>query len=135
MADGRILWHAPLSLGSNPPVMANGRIYAWTWGKENTHEQHLVCLDEATGEVIYKNSLAKYGGDFALYQDALVGRPVGDHVAFGARSGLLALFRLSDGELVWSYKHKTQVYEPVIAGNRLLVTAADGNLLIFEGQG
>lgn len=132
--DGRILWHRHLSTGSNPPVIVNGRIFAWTWGRESSHEQHLVCLDEATGEVIYKTPLAKYGGDFAFYQDVLVGRPVGDYLAFGARSGLLAVFRLSDGELVWSYKYKAQVYWPVIEGHRLLVTSADGNLLVFGGQ-
>jgi outer membrane protein assembly factor BamB len=134
LIDGRVLWHTPLYVGSNPPVTDGGRIYAWTWSTLNAHEQHLVCLDETTGAVVYKNSLAKYGGEFALYQDALVGRPVAGHLAFGTRSGLVALFRLSDGELVWSYKNKAQVYWPVIAGNRLLVPTAEGTLLVFEGS-
>ncbi len=92
-----------------------------------------MALDETTGEVVFRTPLAKYGGDFAIHQNAVVGRPSGGYLPFGTRSGLLALFRLSDGELVGSYKHKTQVYWPVLAGQRLFVTAADGTLLVFEG--
>ncbi len=131
LSDGRVLWHAPLSFGGNPPVIVGQRIYGWTWGRESLHEQHLMCLDEASGEVIYKVPLAKYGGDLALYQDVVVGDPTQEHVAFGARSGLLCVFRLTDGSLVWSVKQKTQVYRPVIAGSRLLATTSDGHLLVF----
>ncbi len=37
LTDGRILWHRPFNLGGNPPVMVDGRVYAWTWAKSNAH--------------------------------------------------------------------------------------------------
>jgi outer membrane protein assembly factor BamB len=133
--ENRILWQRNFDLASVVPKMHEGRVYFWAYsGRERAEGNNvLVCLDEATGETIYELPLATYGGDFAWMQFPRGSVHV-DHMAFGTRSGLLAVFRLSDGALVWSCKYKTEVYQPVLWDHGLLVTAEDGNLLVFEAK-
>lgn len=67
-------------------------------------------------------------------QQAGVGFVPGGQVTFAARSGVVAVFRLSDGQLVWSYRHAAGVRDPVLVDVGLLVPTEDGRVLMFRGE-
>jgi len=139
LRENRMLWQRNFNVACSRPVMHKGRVYFWAFALDDNppDETRLVCLDEATGETVYDRHLAAYGGDFVFRQWAGPGHIEGECIAFAtvrSSTGLLTLFRISDGELVWSFTYKAATSEPVLSGQRLLVTAHDGNMLVFEGD-
>lgn len=94
-------------------------------------DKYLMSFDSKTGDTLYERQLQTPEEDFspAWASYPVVGK---EHVVFAERSGLLGAFRMSDGELAWSYKYKAQLYEPCIVGNSIAVASADGNLLMFD---
>lgn len=131
LADGSILWDMTVQLEA--PVVPHGdRVYVMQHVFRES--PRLISLDAATGARVYdvvQHEL--HGMDITDY-----GRIHEDHIAFGTRSGLVGLFRLSDGHLAWSYRHTARghsnvwLHAPAIAGDRLYACAGDGHLLIFE---
>ena len=79
--------------------------------------------------------MGPYGTAFERLQEAYGGALCKSHVVFTSKSGLMAAFRLTDGELVWSYEHRDQLFSPVFEDNRLYATCADGTLVVFEAEG
>lgn len=132
--DGHLLWRRALWVEGVRFAFEGGRIYAWAAQEDDPRGDRLVCLDEATGEAIYDRRMSSFGGEVAAAYSPTKPSISSGRIAFGTRAGLLAIFRLSDGELAWSHNYKTQLYDAVLDGNRLVVTAADGNLLVFEGK-
>lgn len=133
LEDGHVLWHAGFWVPYYWPAVHSGRVYAWARGEDSSN--HLVCLEEATGHVVYDIPLNEYGGDFALPQQPSQGAIGGEYIAFATRAGLFAVFWLTDGNLAGSYRYKTTLVRPVSADRRFFVTTDDGSLLVFEDKG
>lgn len=133
LSDATLLWHQPFAVPYYYPDVRDDRIYAWVYGAD--FASHLVALHEPTGRVLYDLPLARHGGPFAAIQQPHQAGLGEKHIAFTTRSGLIAVFRLVDGELVWSYEHEDEIYQPVVSGNRIYITANSGDLLVFEVEG
>jgi hypothetical protein len=138
LEDGRRLWASRYWTNKHVRVVGD-RLFMWIWKFGGSEEvmadkdvSHLVCVNLMTGETIYDRSLSWLGELFSWGQH--VNNPaVGEeHIVFSSRHGLLAVFRMSDGELVWQYKYRDQLFDPVVVGNKIVVTSSDGNLLVFD---
>ena len=127
---GRILWYQKAFVSHYIPVVVDGRVYALTQGLPMRNDfAKFLCFDELTGERIYQTE----------HRELLGARPsrgtvFNDHIAFGNRDGNVSVFRLSDGELVWSHRTRGETWQPAYGHNRLYVTSDDGHLLVFEGK-
>ena len=157
LADGRLLWGLEISVPYQAPLVDRGRMYVWSAPPVSTStrvtfdldsgqvtrerswpaasENRLVIVDEATGKIVVDRALAPYGAAFERVQEAYGGTICRNHVVFTSKSGLMAAFRLSDGELVWWHEHRDQLFSPVFEDNRLYATCADGTLVVFEAKG
>lgn len=65
-------WTAQVGEGSTSPVVAKGRLYTLGWAN---NKDHVVCLDAATGKVLWKQSYAcpRYGRHHVGDEDAYSG--------------------------------------------------------------
>jgi len=155
--SGDFLWAIPLHISYFVPQIRDARIYAWTTGpgasstrvtmdlgsgqaiRERSEpaagDNHFVIVDEVSGEIVVDRPLAAYGAAFEHFQEPYRGTLCKNHIVFTTRSGLIAVFRLSDGELVWQHQHGDQLFYPVFEDNLLYVTCADGTLVVFEAEG
>jgi outer membrane protein assembly factor BamB len=156
-ADGELTWKAGVHVPYFGVQVRDGRIYAWTTapvaagtkmtfdlasgqvgGKRSvpaSGENRFLIVDETTGEIIVDRPLAPYGGPFQRFQEPQRGTVCKNHIVFTTKSGLMAVFRLSDGELVWQHEHRDQLFYPVFEDKRLYVACADGTLVVFEAEG
>jgi hypothetical protein len=99
-------------------------------------ENRIAIIDEDTGALLVDRPLAPYGSAFQRYHEPHQGTFCGKHIVFTARrSGLLAVFRLSDGELVYQYEHPHEIFRAAHDGNRLYVRSSDGTLAVLEAEG
>lgn len=130
LAEGRILWHHGWWIASRRPVLDGGRLYFWARAPDSGAVR-FVCLDEATGEIVYDHPLEPLGEMFRG-QDATPGFIAGGHIAFGGQAGLIAVFRLVDGVLTWVYQHRSGIEYPMILGDHLVALAVGGRLLVFN---
>jgi outer membrane protein assembly factor BamB len=157
LSDGSLRWGVAVRVPYLAVPVVAGRIYAWTTGQGVTTtkttldlssgqvarersqpaagENRFVIVDEATGDVLVDRPLAPYGGSFERFQEPQDGTLCKEHVVFTTRAGLMAGFRLLDGELVWQHQHRAQLFSPVFEDNRLYVACADGTLVVFEAEG
>jgi outer membrane protein assembly factor BamB len=94
-----------------------------------------VIVDGTTGAVVVNQLLSAHGPAFAQFQEPYGGTICRKHVLFTTNSGLMALFRLSDGELAWQHEYGDRLYSPVADDNRVYVTSASGDLVMFEAEG
>lgn len=156
VADGSLRWAQ--KLGYRAPHYFDGRIYGWSTSGARattrttldtvsreisretvapaTYENRFVILDEDTGAIIVDRPLAKYGPAFDQFLEPLQGTPCRNHMAFTvADTGLLVLFRLSDGEMVWHHEYDDELFGPVNDDNRLYVRCANGTLVVLEAEG
>ena len=156
MENGELCWAQ--SLGSRAPHIRDGRLYGWSTSSvaatkrrtlntvsgaisretvgPDTHENRFVVLAEETGEILVDRPLESYGATFDRFLEPSQGTLCRDHVAFTvADTGLLVVFRLSDGEMIWHYEHGDELFSPVFDDNRLYVCCADGTLVVFEAEG
>lgn len=157
VTDGEILWMAPVNVPYHWPQAKDGRIYVWTTApvtvsqkttfdlssgqvsRERSQpaggENRFVIVDEVTGEIVSDRPLGPYGAPFQRFQEPMRGTLCKRHIAFTTQAGLIALFRLSDGELVWHHEYRDELFYPVFEGNRLYTPCADGSLVVFEAEG
>lgn len=157
LADGGLKWAVPINVPYLSPQMRDGRIYVWATAATTsnktvtvdlasgqvTREQsepvegvhRFVIVDEASGQIVSDRPLAPFGALFRRFQEPMRGTLCKHHIAFTTRTGLIALFRLSDGELVWHHEHRDELFCPVFEGNRLYTASADGTLVVFEAEG
>ncbi len=155
--DGTLKWGLVLRVPYVGLGARGGRICVWTVGpgatstrtaldvssgqvtrersQPATGENRLVIVDEATGEIVMDRPLAPYGGPFQRFQEPWPGTQCKNHIVFTTQSGLMAVFRLSDGELVWQHEHGDELYSPVFEENRLYAACADGTIVVFEVEG
>jgi outer membrane protein assembly factor BamB len=119
--DGSIRWVAPVTVTYHWPNIHEGRIYVLLM-------DHFICLDEATGEIVYDVRHPQLGEAFL----PKTGTIYAGKIAFAMETGHLAVFDLADGRLVWLYKHKVKLGRTAAADGRLLATSDDGHLLVFD---
>jgi outer membrane protein assembly factor BamB len=136
--EQRQLWKRDFNLAaSRSPVLHRGRVYFLAFALDDAprDEVRLVCLDEGTGETLYERPLAAFGPEFARRIQSWPGVIHDGFIVFTQQDhGLLMMFDLASGDLVWSYKYRAEIYEPVLTARGLIAGADDGNLLIFERQ-
>lgn len=121
LEDGRLLWGVPVVVPYYWPNVHAGRVYVLNFNR-------LIGIDAARGEIAYEVTHPE------LREHAYRARPgtiFGETIAFANESGLLAVFNLWNGSLVWSYKHRAPLWGTAEADGRLLVSTGDGNLLVF----
>jgi outer membrane protein assembly factor BamB len=157
LADGTLRWGLAISVPYLAPLVRDGRMYIWsapsTWtstrvtfdldsgqitrerSEPSASENRFVIVDEAGGQIVVDRPLVSYGAPFRRVQEVYGGGICRNHVLFTSSSGLMALFRLSDGELVWQHEHRDQLFSPVFEDNRVYVACADGTLVVFEAEG
>lgn len=97
-------------------------------------DNRLVIVDEATGGIVADRALSGEGPAFGRPQE-VGGTLYRNHVMFTSSSGLMALFRLSDGALAWQREYGEQLFSPVFEDNRLYIATAAGDIVIFEAHG
>jgi outer membrane protein assembly factor BamB len=157
LADGSMQWGLPLSVPHIAPMARGGRLYVWSAPDEWTTtrvtidaasgaavreqigpdaaDNRLVIVDEATGGVVADRALSEYEPAFGRPQNVYGGALCQNHVLFTSSSGLMALFRLSDGEFVWQHEYGEQLFSPVFADNRLYIPTAGGDIVVFDAHG
>jgi outer membrane protein assembly factor BamB len=157
LSDGEFLWKTAVHVPYFGVQVKDGRIYVWTTAAATmntkvtidvssgqvtrersqpaTGENRFVIVDEATGKIVVDRPLAPHGEPFRGFREPQRGTLCKNHIVFTTRSGLLAVFRLSDGELVWQHQHDDQLFPPVFEENRLYTACADGTIVVFEAEG
>jgi outer membrane protein assembly factor BamB len=128
LTDGSLGWGMPISAPYGAHAKA-GRIYVWS------ADNHLVIVDEDSGAIVVDRALSEYGSTFSRVQEAYGATICRNHILFTTSSGLMALFRLSDGALVWQHEHGDYLFSPVVDDRRVYVTSAEGNLIVFDVEG
>jgi outer membrane protein assembly factor BamB len=157
LADGSLGWGLPISVPHIAPLVHDDRMYIWSapadWTRTRVTldtttgdvirehirpqaaENRLVIVNGSTGEVVVNQLLSVHGPTFAQFQEPYGGAICRKHVLFTTNSGLMALFRLSDGELVWQHEYGGYLFSPVVDENRVYVASTSGNLILFEAEG
>ena len=134
LADGSVQWGLPLSIPYIAPLVSDGRMYIWSAPSENAPENRLVIVDQSSGAVLVDRPLSEYGLSFQRGQRVFDGTICRNHVVFASSSGLLAVFRLADGELAWQQEYGDRL-SPEFADNRLYAATVAGDIVIFEAHG
>jgi outer membrane protein assembly factor BamB len=128
----RVLWRKAVGNGYSSPVVAGGRVFLHTRGKDNEEEQ-VVAFDAARGNELWKDSYAR-----PVYKSILGTGPRATPVVAGGRlftlgiNGLLSCYEVEKGERLWQvdlYKHfKADLprfavcCSPLVIGNRVIVS-------------
>jgi hypothetical protein len=148
--DGSILWRTQVTVPKRALGVQDGRVFVWSTSspvRMTTFDlstgdivremgpsapNRLVVLDERNGDILIDRDLAEDGPEFASQQMPSVPALGRRHVVFATDAGLIAVFRLSDGELVWKHRLPDQAWSQTVDGNEIYVPCADGTLLVFE---
>jgi outer membrane protein assembly factor BamB len=138
LSTGDLLWKAPAHVPYYWPQIKDERIYVWTTappGEKDPVVDRFLILDERSGEILLEKPLSSYGKKFEERQDPKQGTLGKHHIIFTTRTGLMAAFRLSDGELAWTHQHHDEFFRLVVEENRVYATCADGTVVGFEWEG
>ncbi len=119
--DGHLLWGVPLPLDYGAPYMQDGRVHG-------VFGDRFIALDEDAGAVIYDVRHPELSDGLYAYH----GPSFRGQLAYAMQSGHLAVFDLQDGRLTGFHKYREPLGGVAEADGRLLATAGDGNLLVFE---
>ena len=136
---GTLLWNVPLhdtGYVGGGACIAGGRVYVSNWaGWPITDERGLYCLNETTGEIIWRNPIGGTGG---------VSTPAisGDRMFVGSCTGDLYCINATDGTTVWNRTIESNPLYwgvgscPLIHESTVFVnTASDGTLFAFDFDG
>ncbi len=142
-SDGvKVLWRAPIAGGYAGPSVADGRVYVTDYvTKENVKvdnfdrkkfsgTERVLCLDEASGNVIWKHEYpVTYGISYPAGPRCTPNVNDGKVYTLGAE-GQLICFEARRGAVIWSknlteeYNTKTALWgyagHPLIDGNKLI---------------
>lgn len=138
----RVLWRQPIAGGYAGPAVAAGRVYATDYvteadvkvanfeRKTSTGIERVLCLDEATGTILWKHEYP------VTYTVAYPAGPRctptvdGDRVYTLGTEGHLFCFAVADGTVLWSrdlkedYRTKAALWgyasHPLVDGDRLI---------------
>lgn len=146
--DLPVAWRTPVKMGYAGPAVADGRVYLMDW--ELTREQQqakepgterLLCLDEATGDVIWEKAYPKVYRISYPFGPRTTCAVDGERVyALGAMGDLWCL-NVADGSEIWSvdfledYAEKPPFWgyaaHPFIDGDQLIcVVGGQGSALV-----
>lgn len=137
-------WQTQVGLGYSSPVIAEGRVIVS--GHDGKDTDTLWCLDEKTGEVIWKHPYPQPLGDL-YFQGGTTGTATidGELVFHVARQGELFCLNVTDGAVIWS-KHLQKDFgytmptwgftgAPLVQADRLYVTAGESGLCLDKKDG
>jgi outer membrane protein assembly factor BamB len=125
LKDGSIRWSADVFVPYYRPLVENGLVPVLS--AANTR---VVIIDERTGALRCDRQHLELRGVY----DQKSGSILGQLVVFVSESGHIAAFDLQTGDLVSLEHHKDIAFwGSAVADGRLLVSATDGNLWVFEG--
>jgi outer membrane protein assembly factor BamB len=131
IVNGECIWQAPVAMGYFRADVHDGRLYGQGAVQGGSLGwEHFISVHERTGEVVYAKS-------DPLLRSCFYPKPgtfYAGRMAIAHESGDLAVFDLATGLLVWHEKLKVSLWGTAEADGRLLVTAGDGNLLVFEDK-
>ena len=145
-ADGpRVLWRAPLAGGYAGPAVAAGRVFITDYvtdadvkvanfeRKTSTGTERVLCLDEATGKILWKH---EYPVTYTIAYPAgprCTPTVAGDRVYTLGAEGDLFCFDVPTGKILWSrdlkkdYATKAALWgwasHPLVDGDRLICIA------------
>jgi len=134
--DGENLaWKAPYGSRSTPIVMG-GRLYLQNAaGKGARLQERVLCLDAATGKLIWEHRFNVYSSDVPPHRvgwASPVGDPgTGNVYAFGVGGTLLALTR--DGKPLWERSLGEDFGLVTTHGGRTVSPVIEGDLVIVSG--
>lgn len=141
----KVLWRTPIAGGYAGPAVAGGKVFITDYvtsdnvkvdnfsRNEFTGEERVLCLDEATGKVIWTH---KYPVKYSISYPAgprCTPTVDGDRVYTLGAEGQLICFNIADGGIVWEknlpaeYKAKSALWgysaHPRVDGDMLLTLA------------
>lgn len=149
----KIAWRVPVAGGYAGPAVADGRVYVMDYvaegtlkdanfqRKEFTGTERVLCLDEATGKVLWKHEYpVKYTISYPAGPRCTPTVSDGKVYTLGAEGDLFC-FDDETGEVLWSknlpeeYHTKTALWgyanHPLVDGNKLITVAGgEGSYLI-----
>lgn len=120
-------WGSPRAAGGRVFVgLGNGRLLEGAKPPE-TPRGAVVCLDEATGEVLWR-----FDAKDAVFQQPTAD---GDRVYFGSRDGNLYCVRAEDGQLVYHVPMGGPVIAPpTVADGKVYAVTVDGRLRCLDAS-
>jgi outer membrane protein assembly factor BamB len=123
--------------GRGAPVIAEGRVYAMAYeGRASDLEEMIVCLDEATGELIWEHRFSDFLSDI-IYNRYSISSPCIDaetgNVYCMTTPGLLNCFS-RDGQLLWQVPMMERFGRLTYPNGRTLGPLVDGDLVIFHNM-
>ncbi len=142
--NGTLKWSVPLQ-GGGTPVLANGSLYALTYGGQGADLQEaLTCLDPKTGKKRWEHRFNDYLSDI-VYDRYAIGSPTVDretgNVYVLTSAGEFACFS-GDGKLLWEHALMEELGRltftngrtgaPVVFGDRVIVRGITSN---WGGEG
>lgn len=128
------LWSYPLS-GRGTPVIHAGRLYAMAYGGEGADlQEHLLCLDAATGERLWEERFNDFLSD-VIYNRYAIGSPGIDpetgNVYCMSAAGILSAFR-PDGQLLWRHSMLAEFGRITFPNGRVGTVVIDENRAILH---
>ncbi|MEO0414616.1 MAG: PQQ-binding-like beta-propeller repeat protein [Verrucomicrobiota bacterium] len=142
-AEGKIAWQTNVGLGYSMARIANGKVYLT--GHDGKETDTVFCLDEETGQEIWKHSYPQPLADL-YFQGGTTGAVTieGDRVYHIAREGELFCFNADDGTVIWEQKLGETYSEkpdwgftgsPIPYGDTLLIAAGDAGTAVKKSDG
>jgi len=129
------LWSVELP-GRGTPVIADGRVYSWGYrGEKQDLREVLVCLEEATGKILWEHSFRDFLSD-VVYDRYSIGSPTVDaetgNVYLKTSPGLLVCFT-RDGKLLWQHSMVEAFGQNTYPNGRTGAPCIEGDLVIARG--
>ena len=134
-AGESLAWKAPFG-GRSTPVILGGRLYALNpSGKGDTLQERVVCLEAATGKLVWEYEYNVYLSDVPPHRIAwsspAADPETGNIYVYGVGGTLLALNR--DGKRLWERSLGEEVGLVTTHGGRTVSPVVDGELVIVSG--
>ena len=134
-AGENLAWKAPFG-GRSTPVVLGDRLYALNpSGKGDTLQERVICLEAATGKLIWEYKYNVYLSDVPPHRIAwsspAADPETGNIYVYGVGGTLLALSR--DGKRLWERPLGEEVGLVTTHGGRTVSPVVDGDLVIVSG--
>lgn len=123
LRNGSVRWNQRGVTLASHSVLAKGQLLTLNW-------KRFVVIDEATGKLLCDRT---HTGLQSMYH-VKRGSIIGNLVVFVSESGHVAAFDIKSGDLAFLEHHRNvEFWGTAVADGRLLVSASDGNLWVYEG--